>query len=56
MSKPSNGISLLFNCPVCGNRKSTFYTKKDADYCKCTMCKTKYIYKDGKIIDYKEEK
>lgn len=56
MSKPSNGISWLINCPVCGNRKSTFYTKDDIDYCKCTKCKTKYIYDGNKITEYKEEK
>lgn len=50
MSKPYSGISWLFNCPVCGNRKSTFYRKDNIFYCKCTKCETKY-----KIEKSKEE-
>lgn len=49
MSKPSSGISWLFNCPDCGNKKSTFYTKNGIDYCKCTKCGTKYIQKNSRI-------
>ena len=45
MSKPTNGIIWLYNCPNCGNSKNMVTYYKEYDLCKCTKCKNKFKIK-----------